>query len=245
RGDRLVVGFASGFGVMRTLADGVPDTTFGHGGVVAGRVGDPGAEALALSRNGLIAVAGATRLDRTRTGSAVLLLDGGGRPVRSFGAAGVARIAPRGVEAQRPQGVAFDPRGGILVAGDAGDGIIGNSADGVADALVLHRLRTRAADVAVPAFARVTAGGRLALPLRCRLRRALTCSGKVRISGHGLRAGARLAVRGGRARTLHLALGRRAAGLARRRLRVRVAVDVTTRGHRDAVALTVPLRRAA
>jgi hypothetical protein len=231
---------------MRTLADGVPDATFGHGGVVAGRVGDPGAAALALSRDGLIAVAGATRLDRTHIGSAVLLLDGGGRPVRSFGTAGVARIAPpRGVDEQRPQGVAFDPRGGILVAGDAGDGIIGNSADAVRDALVLARLRTRAADVAVPVFARVTARGRLALPLGCRLRRGLTCSGKVRISGHGLRARTRLAIPGGRTRTLHLALGRRAAGLARRRLRVRLEVDVTTRGHRDVIAPTVPLRRAA
>jgi hypothetical protein len=244
---RIIVAFAYyRFGVLRTTADGVPDATFGHGGVVAGRPGDPAPSAVAVSGGGLIAVAGGIAVDERRAGSAVLLLSGVGRPVRSFGAGGVARIAtPRDVDAQIPEGVAFDSRGGILVAGDAGDLTFGNSTDGIADALALHRLRTRAADVAVPAVARVTSGGRLALPLGCRLRRRLTCSGTVRISAHGLGARARLAVPGGRTRTLHLALGRRAAGLARRRLRVRVRVEVTTRGHHDAIAPTMPLRRAA
>jgi uncharacterized delta-60 repeat protein len=126
------------FGLVRLLADGSLDPSFGNRGRVLTRFPtsfEPPSWAhafdLAISRDGRIAVAGSCYVDRLHCDVAVAMYDCHGRLDPAFGTCGVATIdfgtaAARRWRSIRPHGgntderarsVAFTPQGSLLVAG--------------------------------------------------------------------------------------------------------------------------------
>lgn len=121
-GKIIVVGATqAGFGVIRLLASGAPDTAFGTNGLVTTLIGNTGFySAVAIQGDGkIVATGGAQFLDNRSYDFAVAryLADGGLDP--SFGEAGVATTSfgPGPFQDDYPQSIVLQPDGRILVGG--------------------------------------------------------------------------------------------------------------------------------
>jgi uncharacterized delta-60 repeat protein len=129
-GKVVAVGEAPGienedFAIVRYLANGTPDPSFGGGdGVVVVPVGTEGDQgrAVAIGPGGRIAVVGISDLPSFRNGVGVAMLESDGTPEAAFAGDGTTVVTTESGEDDRGEGVAFQPDGKILIADSTGAG---------------------------------------------------------------------------------------------------------------------------
>jgi uncharacterized delta-60 repeat protein len=113
------------FAIVRYLASGIPDPSFGGGdGVVVLPVGTEGdqARAVAIGPGGRIAVVGISDLPSFSNAVGVAMLESDGTPEAAFAEDGTTLVATDSGEDDRGEGVAFQPDGKILIADSTGGG---------------------------------------------------------------------------------------------------------------------------
>lgn len=128
-GKVVAVGEAPGkenedFAIVRYLANGVLDPTFGEGGIVVlpvGALGDQ-AHAVALGPGGRIAVVGVAERPSFRDTVGVAVLEADGTPEAAFAGDGTTSIQTESGEDDRGEGVAFQSDGKIVIADSTGAG---------------------------------------------------------------------------------------------------------------------------
>lgn len=129
-GKVVAVGEAPGienedFAIVRYLANGTPDPSFGGGdGVVVVPVGTQGDQgrAVAIGPGGRIAVVGISDLLSFRNAVGVAMLESDGTPEAAFAGDGTTVVTTESGEDDRGEGVAFQPDGKILIADSTGAG---------------------------------------------------------------------------------------------------------------------------
>jgi uncharacterized delta-60 repeat protein len=129
-GKVVAVGEAPGtegedFAIVRYLASGIPDPSFGGGdGVVVLPVGTKGdrARAVAIGAGGRLAVVGTSELPNFRDAVGVAMLESNGTPETAFAEDGTTVVTTNSGEDDRGEGVAFQPDGKILIADSTGAG---------------------------------------------------------------------------------------------------------------------------